>query len=192
MSFHPPPLIEIVHRLEGRLRLRVFWLHDHPWFAPRLIDALSRLDGVDAVQVRAYTGSVLVEHQPDRIDEGALLDAVRRVVGGHVRRTGEELPDEVLDLHREAFEEGTDLARSAAALLKSVDAGIVRATEGRADAATLAAAVFLAAGAVEIVGTGKLPIPPWFQLAWWAFRTFATLEQRTIEGTAHPLRRVTH
>lgn len=191
MSFHPPPVVEIAHHLEGRLRLRVFWLHDHPSFAPRIVDALSRLDGVDAVQVRAFSGSVLVEHDA-RIDAATLIEAVRRVVDGHVHRAGEEPPEEVLALQREAFEEGADLARSASAVLKAIDAGIVRVTEGRADAATLAAGFFLVAGAAEVVSTGKLPMPPWFQLAWWAFRTFATLEQRAISSAEHPLQRVTH
>ena len=50
------------------------------------------------------------------------------------------------------------------------------------DLGVLATLGLIGAGAAEIVVTGKLPIPPWFNLAWWGFRTFMTTEQPEIEA----------
>ena len=41
---------------------------------------------------------------------------------------------------------------------------------------------FLAVGAAEILGSRALPAPPWFNLAWWAYRTFTTTGGEPEEG----------
>lgn len=84
---------------------------------------------------------------------------------------------------RVALREGSSVARAAASLFKRSNLEVVRATDGRIDMGTLAALGFAVGGAVEVAVTGNLPLPPWFQLAWWAFRTFTTLEDRAIERT---------
>ena len=40
----------------------------------------------------------------------------------------------------------------------------------------------LGAGAADVIASGKLPLPPWFNLAWWGFRTFMTTEQPEIQA----------
>lgn len=185
------PIIEVVHRLPGRLRLRLWWLREHAERAAPVADAVSDLPGVIRAEVRRYTGSILVEYDPARADEESIIAAVERVSGGRVASEAEAETIEIDQLARSAYEEGAEIARAATSLIKGLDAEVLHYTEGRADAATLAALAFLGAGAVEVLVSGELPMPPWFQLAWWAFRTFTTLEGEMIESIEHPLERAT-
>ena len=65
---------------------------------------------------------------------------------------------------------------------RELDRDIRRSSEGAADLGVLATLGFFAAGAAEVVGSGELPLPPWFNLAWWGFRTFMTTEATAIES----------
>jgi hypothetical protein len=65
---------------------------------------------------------------------------------------------------------------------------LLAATDGRLDLGILAAMGFLAVGATEIIVTRKLPAPPWFNLAWWAVRTFTTFESKVMEAPTAPRR----
>jgi hypothetical protein len=53
-------------------------------------------------------------------------------------------------------------------------------SDGSVDLGTLATLGMLGAGAVQVATTGALPFAPWFNLAWWGFRTFVTSEQQEI------------
>ena len=76
----------------------------------------------------------------------------------------------------------TTLARTLVATVRGIDTDIRRGTDGTVDLGTLATLGFLGAGALEIAATGTLPLPPWFNLAWWGFRTFVTTEQAEIRA----------
>ncbi len=82
--------------------------------------------------------------------------------------------------------------RATLRFFKGVNVDVLRATEGRADLGTVAALGFMVAGAVDVVVTRKLPFPPWFNLAWWAFSTFATVEGAAISHTKSPVRQNGH
>jgi hypothetical protein len=62
----------------------------------------------------------------------------------------------------------------------------IAATPGAVDLGTLATLAFVGAGALEVAVSKKLPMPPWFNLAWWGFRTFMTVEKPEIDATASP------
>ncbi|MGD9765792.1 MAG: hypothetical protein AB7V27_19020 [Candidatus Binatia bacterium] len=67
--------------------------------------------------------------------------------------------------------------------MRGLDDDIWRATGGNFDLGTLAGLAFLGAGAVEVGVTRKLPMPPWFNLAWWAFRTLVIFESEEANAT---------
>ena len=186
------PVVEFSSRVPGRLRLRLWWLRAHRERVEPLAQVVAALDGVERVEVRRFTGSVLVEYDAARIDEEHVARAVAEAVGGQVVRPGEEMAVEQDQLALDAYREGAELTRAATAFVKGLDARVLHWTEGGADAGTVVALALLAGGAAEVIATGQLPVPPWFQLAWWAFRTFATLEERTIDATAHPLEVTLH
>jgi hypothetical protein len=162
--------LALVHQLPGRTRLRSPLLRRDEPLGEKLADALSAVSGVATVRVRPYTGSVLIEHAPEvtasELAERAalVLDATRIVQPGE----DPPMPTEVPAL--------SSLARKIAAMFREIDRGIRRASEGSVDLGTLATLGFFGAGAAQVVATGKLPLPPWFNLAWWGVRTFVTAE----------------
>lgn len=188
-----PRVIYLVHASHGRTRLRLPWLRRDATLATPLAEGLQRMEGLEEVEVRPFTGSVLCVHDPYELSVDALLEEVRRLTGiTTVVRPGEEPPEEEEAELLQALSEGSNVARAATEFFKGVNVDVLRATEGRADLGTLTTLGFMVAGAVDVAVTGKLPFPPWFNLAWWAFRTFATVEEKVISHTESPVRQNSH
>ena len=164
------------HHLAERTRLRSPALRRDVRACERVADALATIAGVREIRARPYTGSVLVVHDPD-VTEDRLLTEAALVLGGiTILAPGESPP---LDPNVPAF---SALARKLVHAIKDIDRDIRRASEGVTDLGTLTTLGFVGAGALEVATTGELPLPPWFQLAWWGFRTFVTTEQQEIRA----------
>lgn len=187
-----PRVIYLVHASPGRTRLRLPWLRHEKGETEPLAEGLQRVEGVEEVEVRPFTGSVLCAHDPYVLSVDGLLDEVMRLTDVNVVvRPGEEPPEEEAELLR-ALSEGSGVARAAAQFFKGVNVDLLRATGGGMDLGSLTALGFIVAGAVDVTVRRTLPFPRWFNLAWWAFRTFTTAEKLAIERTANPLRRGNH
>lgn len=172
-----------VHESPGRLRLRLPFLRKVPDQVDPLADRLATLDGMEQVEVKPYTGSVLCTFDPYSLDADRIVAEVIKATGVEpVLRLGERSAAEEEALCSEALSHGSDVARAFVGFFKGLNMDVIRSTEGRIDLGTLAAFGFLTAGAAEVMATGKLPLPPWFNLGWWAFRTFTTMEKRAIEN----------
>lgn len=162
--------VQLVHAVPGRSRLR---LGSGDSQAGRdLGAALAGEGGVREVRVRELTGSMLCLHD-EALRPQRILDAAR----GHgwtVLDAGVPLPQPERPL-------GTSsIARELARLFRELNAEVLRQTDGAADVGMLLTLGFFGAGAVDVVRTGCIPAPPWFNLAWWGFRTFMTLEREAI------------
>lgn len=178
-----PRVIHLVHTSPGRTRLRLPWLRSAPAESTTLAEALAALNGMLEAAVRPRTGSVLCQYDPDRLDPERIIAAVRR----HTRvalvvRPGEESAAEAAAYERKFLAEESSFSRALTKSFRGIDRDVLVATDGRLDLGTLTGLGFLAAGAAEILVTRKLPAPPWFNLAWWAFRTFTMFEH----GGTHP------
>ncbi|MBN1205417.1 MAG: hypothetical protein JXB05_10885 [Myxococcaceae bacterium] len=183
-----PQLIYLIHSSPGRTRLRLPWLRRDATQATPLAEGLQQVRGMEEVELRPYTGSVLCMHDPHVLGVEALLEEVKRLTRvARVVRPGEEPPEEEEELLR-ALSGGSGVARAASRFFKGLNVDVLRATEGHVDLGTLATLGFMTAGAVEVVITGKLPFPQWFNLGWWAFRTFTSTEKAAIDSTRSPLR----
>jgi hypothetical protein len=166
----------IVHRLPERTRLRTPVLRKDPDACAKLADSLAAVPGVREVAVRPYTGSILVEHA-DGITADMLVAHVKDALAiERVLATGEHPP---VDLEVPPF---SKIAHEVAVAVREIDREIRRRSEGAADLGILATLGFFGAGAAEVIGSGRLPLPPWFNLAWWGFRTFMTTEQLAIDA----------
>lgn len=181
-------IIYRVHSSPGRTRLRLSWLRREAELATRVADALETLPGMEMVEVKPYTGSVLCTYDPGELHEEALLAELRRVTGvDRVVKPGETVAGEEEELLR-SVSGGSNVAVEASRFFKGLNLDVLRATGGHMDLPTLAAVGFVTAGATEVLMTRRLPMPPWFNLAWWAFRTFTTLEKQAIKRTEAPFR----
>lgn len=168
--------IAIAHRLPERTRLRTPVLRRDRAACERVADALAKVAGVREVKVRPYTGSILVEHEPELAPETIVAAAQKVLDTPRVLAPGERPP---VDGEVPAF---SSLARKVVHACLEIDRDVRRETDGSVDLGTLATLGFIGAGAAEVVATGKLPMPPWFNLAWWAFRMFTTTEKEEIDA----------
>lgn len=184
-------VIYIAHESPGRLRLRLPWLRKDLEAADPLADHLASLPGVEEVRIRPWTGSVLCLFDAWQLEGERILAATKEHTGVDlVLRPGERSEREEEVLAQAALERGSDVAVAFATAIKGMNYEILRASAGRIDLGTIAASAFAVAGAAQVVATRKLPLPPWFNLAWWAFRTFTTIEKPAIQAAplqTHPL-----
>ena len=122
-----------VHRLPGRVRLRVpSRRNDRPFF-DELARRLRRLDAVTGVQTNAVTGSVLVEHK------GEIADLAKAILGGDAGdlvELGLSLPP---------------VARRLRAEIAGIDEAVQRFTGGAIDLGTLASFGLLTLAALQIL-----------------------------------------
>lgn len=176
MAEPSPRFVQVVHAIPGRLRLRMPWLRKAEHEGEAIADRLAAIPGVDEVQVRPFTGSVLCLFDPARVDVKRITAvAAEAAAAEHVVERGEAPPPPPVfarpgDGHRSSVAKA--LMRSA----RELNADTLNATDGRLDLGTMAFLAFMSAGAAEVVFSRQLPAPPWFNLAWWAIQAFTTFE----------------
>ena len=174
--------LQVVHAIPGRTRLRCPALRRDPAAVEAVADALAAVEGVRGVAVRPYTGSVLVTH--DRaVGTRPLIDAAQRVLACEPVLAPGERPPPDPDVPRLSR-----IAQLMAGAFRQLDRDMLRASGGSFDLGTLATLGFFTGGALEVVANRGLELPPWFNLAWWGYRTFMTNEQDEIRagGAAEP------
>jgi hypothetical protein len=175
-------IIRVAHSLPGRTRLRLPWLRASREAAAELAERLADLEGMTEVGVSMRSGSVLCLYDPSRLSEERIVTAVRRQTKvAMVLRPGERNRAEALRGVSELRGTGSRLGEALTEAVKGIDADVRTATDGLLDLGALAGFGFLTAGAIEVASSRTLPAPPWFNLAWWAFRTFTMFENPPSE-----------
>lgn len=168
-------VIERVHSIPGRLRLRLRWLRDEDAAAAEaLADHLAALDPTIEVVVRPWTGSVLCEWDPSSLDEERVIAAVRQHTRVAIVEDPSSPPPPAEPPPEPTPEDGNGSSIRAAVqqAFGSLNQEIQEVTEGRLDLGALTGLSFLGIGAAEIFAARSVPAPPWFNMAWWAYRTF--------------------
>jgi hypothetical protein len=167
----------LVHHLPERTRLRLSPAPIASADAERMADALGPAAGMKQVEINRRTGSVLCLHD-QRLHPDTILEALRRADPRvSVLQPGQTPPAPP------PVEGPSAVARSLAKAFRSLNSDLLTVSRGSLDLGTLTTLGFVSAGAVEVVMKGDLPMPPSFNLAWWAFRTFMTFGT----GTRSPL-----
>jgi hypothetical protein len=166
--------IQIAHTIPGRTRLRCPALRSEPDTVARVADALAATSGVHEVTVRPFTGSILIEHDPE-VSAADLLELVQRVVSCERVLARDEQPP--VD---PAVPGLSKIAKLAANAFREIDRDILRVSQGSLDLGTLTTLGFFGAGAIQLAFEREVEMPPWFNLAWWGYRTFMTSEQDEI------------
>ena len=63
-----------VHKVPGRVRVRIPQLRNHPQRTQRVCRLLESQDGIETISANALTGSVVVRFDTDRLDDAQILD----------------------------------------------------------------------------------------------------------------------
>ena len=173
----------VAFRHYGRIRIRLGCLRQEREAAHALADALSALPGMETVEIRPFTGSVLAIHDPVELPASRIVEVVKeRMHVDHVVFPGEKRPAEVeREMVQDAVVSGSRVARAATRFVEEVDLEVLRASNGSVNLGTLAALGFFGLGAFELFSTGKVKLPTWHELWWRAFRTFTSTEKRVID-----------
>lgn len=173
------PVVVSIHELPERTRLRVR-AEPLPMLAERaerLADALAVEPGVTKVEINRRTGSVLVSHAAT-VTATALSARAREALAAF-RAHDADVDDEGPAI--------TGIARELHKLFVDANRDLRRRTNGMLDLGTAATLTLLSVGAIEIAVTQTVPVPPWFNLAWWSFRTFmTTIESRAAAAASAP------
>ncbi len=164
--FSPDDLAQFAHVLPHRVRFQAPVIASRADVCRRIAERLVQSSGaIDKVTVRVVTGSIIVEAPTGQIDADVLLERVRECI--------EIEAAQFAPTNRGSTKIAQSVARAFAALNADVRGGL----RHHADLAALLP-VFLATLAVgQIVTTGKLPAPAWFNFCWWSFRAFLTFHK---------------
>jgi hypothetical protein len=155
------------------VRVRLPWLRRDRDRCTAIADRLATLRGVRKVEVRPSSGSVLCTFDVGHTRSERILAAVRRETGVAIIRAG----GAARAVPRSRRRRGpARVGRAVTAAVRALDDEVWDATNGNLDLGTVAGLLFLGAGAAEVMATRRFALPSWFNLAWWAFRTFALYE----------------
>jgi hypothetical protein len=162
----PDELAHVAHIAPHRVRFRAPLIASHAEVCRRIAERFAQSTGAhDKITLRVVTGSIIVEGPAGNIDADALLERLRECV----QAEASQFPPAV----RGSTKIAKSVARAFAALNSDVRGGL----RHRADLAALLP-VFLATLAVgQVVTTGRLPAPAWFNFCWWSFRAFLTFNK---------------
>jgi hypothetical protein len=176
-----PVHVRIAHAIPGRSRLRIHPAPLDTATAEAVAGRLAAEPGIIDVEVNRLTGSVRCRHH-DRLGAPGLLEAVLSALPGSAALCPGQAPPPPAHLPSRSA-----VARAVAQAFSGVNKEVLAATNGSLDLGTIAALGFAGTGAIEVAVKGNLPAPPWFNLAWWAFRTFITFEAGAAAAPApHP------
>jgi hypothetical protein len=170
---------EVVHWIPGRLRLRVPQLRERPELASHLEKQLRACDRLRSVEIRPGSSSVILCYHA--ADESATANMLRSIFPGLRHPAVHGAPQ--TDPRRPTS--SSDLLSQIEQTFQKANQRVETATGG-IDLNLLIPVTLLvlsilgfAAGTVK---KGKLPLPAWYDLLWFAFNTFVilnlTLSQR--------------
>jgi hypothetical protein len=171
------PVCCVVHALDRRVRLRAPALSGRRSACVRVAEELARERGCEAVTVSPRTGSVLVESSESTLD----AESLRARIESLLREARDESGRPLAEGRPELQPGPTRVARSVAHAFADINAEVRATMDNRADLRTLMPVVFAAAGLAEVMVTGKLPAPAWFNLLWWSLRSFMTFNTDAVE-----------
>jgi Heavy metal associated domain 2 len=145
-------VMETVHVLPGRLRLRAPALIGRRAAAEQLKKSLARLEGVRDVEVSSVSGSVLFRFAPDEVTPDLLLGAAIRLLGleKDIERTP---PSQIGEGIRNAGQ--------------SLNHAIYQQTDGVIDLWTSITLLLVVSGIRQLAAGNPFGWP----LLWWAYRS---------------------
>jgi hypothetical protein len=129
--------------------------------------------GIIAVSANPYTGGLLVEYYPGRVEPGTILAAVA-TAAGLVGVVDSDTPRR----------NGPDAATAVVAATRTLNKLTSQLTGGRMDLRGIVPLALFAGGIASFIRAPLLP--RWDNLLYWSYSTFRDLHQRLIEAANQP------
>ena len=148
-----PGVLETVHALPGRLRLRVPGLCGASAIAREIEERLQQLDGISAAAASPVSGSLLITYDPDQVQPEILIAVVIRLLG-----LGEQVEQAP----------ASRLGREIRDLGDALNQAVHRQTGGLIDLWTALPLGLGAAGARSMMRKDRKTGVP---MLWWAYRS---------------------
>jgi hypothetical protein len=164
--------IELRHAIPGRVRLRIPAIKGQQALAEEVRRQLAALAVIRRVEVSTITGSVLVVYDPA---DSAALEELGRLM----------IPDLVLDgppIDGSAGAEAGSppLSDAIADYARQLNTRVAAAT-GHSDLRMLLPASLFVGGILRLLTARKVLAPTWYDLLWFSFGTFFTLNRPSPE-----------
>ena len=182
----------VAHRTRGRIRMRIAALKGDPTLCDHFRQLYAALPGVESVDVRVETGSVVLKYDPDlhhQFEHGLsehLVAAPAAETSGagssHEARPGDEIDDVAHRIQAEAeyLAAHSHSAKVLVDFFKNLDHGIKDSTGNTIDLKIVLAATLTALTVVEIGATAATPM--WVTLGIFGLNHFAELHHQNHQN----------
>jgi len=180
--------ITVVHAIPGRLRLKVDKVKGDPAFAQKAEDTLGQVSGIERVEAKPLTGSVLIYYDLAKL----LATGAFTALTDGFAALFPEIEQEAFGLEAESLMQ--HLATGAVpqptvSAMESLGALNTRVAEltGGLDLKLLAPLALLFLGFRSLLTSKQKTFPAWYDYLWFGFSTFVMLNLR--QGVAKPDRK---
>jgi hypothetical protein len=182
--------ITVVHAIPGRLRLKVDKVRGDPAFAQRAQDTLSQVSGIEHVEAKPQTGSVLIYYDLAKLlATGALVALTDGFAALFPEIDKEAFELEVESLMKHLATGGVPqpiggVPQPTISLVESLAALNARVAEltGGLDLKLLAPLTLLFFGFRSLWSSKQKTFPAWYDYLWFGFSTFVMLNLRNGEA----------
>ena len=187
----------VAHRTRGRIRMRIAALKGDPTLCEHFRQLYAALPGVESVDVRVETGSVVLKYDPDlhhQFEHGlsehlAPVQAAAAAGGAgssHDARPGDEIDDVARQIQAEAeyLAAHSHSAKVLVDFFKNLDHGIKDSTGNTIDLKIVLAATLTVFTVVEIGATAATPM--WVTLGIFGLNHFAELHHQNHRQPPQP------
>jgi hypothetical protein len=177
--------ITVVHAIPGRLRLKVDKVKGDPVFAQKAEDTLRQVSGIERVEAKPLTGSVLIYYDLAKLLAAGAFTALTEGFAALFP----EIDQEAFELEAESLMQhlatGT-VPQPTISPVESLAALNTRVAEltGGLDLKLLAPLALLFLGVRSLWTSKPRTFPAWYDYFWFGFSTFVMLNLR--QGEAKP------
>jgi hypothetical protein len=171
--------LTIVQAIPGRIRLKVFQLKYDTELARAIPTWLNCLHGVQRAEASEITGTVLVVYDPEQLRPQDLAEMLPALFPG--------IAPKAIDLAQassgpEAPPTATAVAEAISSFFGTLNAGVAQVTPGL-DLSILFPLVLFGFGIRSLLVSEELVPVPWYNLLWFAFGAFFTLNRPKTSGS---------
>jgi hypothetical protein len=168
--------LQVVHLIPGRLRVRIPASKHTPELGDQIRERLAEVEGIQHVETRTATGSVLVLYDVEAVDSPdfleSLINAFCACLPGSV-----DLPD--LQSWQTQRGNGTipprPLANRITEFFSELDAKVEHQVGPGANLKSLFPAGLFVLGLGKLLLARQAPLPRWYDLMWYSFNSFLAL-----------------